>query len=157
MHYETNQAFPVKKVSDDIAFVDKLINLRGITKMLLFFTIQLAVLAYQVKNISNYYIGNSNFWDFFTYLRLNVVINYAIFGFILLLFFAFYLGKELRTRKKEKAILFSFKLFILSIVFLVVNLTFLYFMSYFYFQVKTGGHIYFDPQYYYYTLPDSIY
>lgn len=155
MHYESNQSIPAKSMADDIAFVDKLISLKGIVKLLLFFSFQLIVLCFQVGRIPNVnrFVENNTFWAFYSSLLVNVAFNYLIFGFLLLLFFSFYLGKELKTRTKEKIILFTFKFFMLSLIFLVVNMVFLYSMFNLYYQVKIGQHVFFNSFYIFFTIP----
>lgn len=109
-------------------FVDKLISLKGLLKITLFFTIQVGLLLFQLKSaLSPYsYSYNYDIWTVNSLIWNNILVNYFVFALILLFIFAFYLGKELRMKGKEKFVFFSFKVFIFGTIFLLLNVLILF-------------------------------
>ena len=94
---ENIQQTNVNGNSNQRDFVDKLISIKGLVKITLFFTIQVAVLLFQLQAVlSPYsYSINYDYWTVNGYVWNNIFLNYFFFALILLFIFAFYLGIEL--------------------------------------------------------------
>ena len=120
---ENIQQTNVNGNSNQRDFVDKLISIKGLVKITLFFTIQVAVLLFQLQAVlSPYsYSINYDYWTVNGYVWNNIFLNYFFFALILLFIFAFYLGKELKMKDKEKFVFFSFKFFVFGTIFLILN------------------------------------
>ena len=146
VHYEKIDQSVIDKNSYDSAFVDKIISFKGLLKIFFFLSIQLLVLTVQIGRIfgNPLYLTNENFWNYNIPLLFQVILNYSLFFIILLFIFAFYLGKEIKMRRKEKIVLFSFKSFVVLIVFLIINSLFIFnFLKYYYLaKMNIGFYIY---------------
>lgn len=139
---------------NSIGYVDKLITFKSLVKILLFFSIQEGILMLQINrifNISGYY--TTSFWNYNISILLQVIINYSVFGFLLLLIFAFYLGKELKMKRKEKYIMFIFKGLIISVIFLLINGLFIYLFILAFYLAKTGNPVTYDASSYFTSGP----
>ncbi len=139
-------------------FVDKLISFRGLLKIMLFFSIQLSVLVYQMSLLfyGGFNLSNENFWDYNIPFLIQVIINYTGFLAILLFIFAFYLGKELKLRNKERFVLFSFKGFLFGAIFLAINGFFIYYSIYFYYFAQMGYEFNIYPKEFFVSVPFLI-
>lgn len=139
-------------------FVDKLISFRGLLKIVLFFSIQVSVLAYQMSHL--FYVGfvltNDNYWNYNISILIQIIINYVGFLAILLFIFAFYLGKELKLRNKERFVLFSFKGFLFGAIFLVLNGYFIYYSLYYYYFAQMGYAFFIEPNEFFVNVPFFI-
>jgi hypothetical protein len=129
---------------NDSNFVDKLISTKGILKMILFFSFQISILIAQLGsvfkdlNLEGAPLTDVNYWDYHLSFLITILMNYAVFLSILLLVSAFYLGKEINTRRKEKIVLFSFKAFLFFIVWLLLNGIILFQGFLYYYYAKSG-------------------
>ena len=138
MNYENKNNLENKfKSQNENDFVDKLISFKGFLKILLFFSIQVLILTIQLSNVfQDVYLTDQNIWQYNYQVLFAILGNYVAFLAILVFIFAFNLGKELKTRKKEKFIYFLFKFFIITPIFLITNSFIIFYSINYYINAK---------------------
>lgn len=131
-----------ERTIENVNFIDKLISYHGFLKMLLFFSIQTIVLVIQLMTVTNQVdLTTANFWEYNIAIVTQIFLNYLVFALILLLIFSFNLGKEAKMKRKERAVLFTFKTFLFLTTFLIFNGFIIFDYAYLYYYAHFNSNI----------------